>query len=500
MNRRTLATLILASWVGTLGWLAERHYLGAPSGETTSRWPVPPGAAFHAIRSGDRQYGFASLTVDTVADGLRVTELLTIDLPRLKPEVPRRSSYRIEALYSRGLLLRRWQSDLLTEHGRSASTGVVTGDSILTVVRDAPGEPPETTLVHPHRPVILPNAIPLVAASRGLPRPGNKLTLEVYDPLNGELRTERVQVAAESLFTVPDSADYSPSLRRWSIAHSDTVRAWRLEGIVHGLPFARWIDGAGMTVRLDYPLGARLERTAFELANSNFRALPPARWDTAATAPSYSTPGGREVPGRALAVLGRLAPDAALPAGIPALRGGWQSRAGDTLRVGADQAPDTASNPLEAVPITPPQDSGLVQAAARILRGETRPEVALRRLTDWVRRNITLRDGPSVGSAVRVLGGRRGTAQERVALLVALAQGAGLRARAVWGVVRVGGRWELRPWAEIETDRWTPADPGGAAGAQVANRIRLSTGGEARLLDLALRAGRLRLAVLEERQ
>ena len=55
MKRRTLATLILAAWVGALGWLAERHYLGTEGGDSASRWPVPPGAAFHAIRFGDRQ-------------------------------------------------------------------------------------------------------------------------------------------------------------------------------------------------------------------------------------------------------------------------------------------------------------------------------------------------------------------------------------------------------------------------------------------------------------
>jgi hypothetical protein len=497
MTRRTIAILILAAWLGTLGWLAERHYLGASTAGGESRWPVPPGTAFQTIRFGSRQYGFASLSVDTLAEGLRVTELLTLELPRQQPDLPRRTSYRIEALYSRGLRLLRWQTALLTEAGRSTSTGVANSDSLLTVVRDAPGERAETTLVRATRPVILPNAIPLVAASRGLPRPGNKLNLEIYDPLDNEVRTEHVLVAAESLFTIPDSAEYITALRRWSAVHSDTVRAWRLDAIVHGLPVSRWVDAAGMIVRLEYPLGARLDGTAFELANSNFRALPAAPWDTGATAPSYTMMDGRETGGPTLTVVGRLAPDEALPTLVPALSGGWQDRTGDTLHVGPEQFPDSGSNPLEATSSPPPPDSSVLDRVAHILRAGMPPDAAARRLTDWVRRAITPRPGMVVRSPAQVLADRRGTAQERVTLLVALARGAGLEARTVWGLARIGHRWELRPWAEVRTSRWTPADPAAPA-TPLAGRVRLATGGEARLLDLALRTGRLRLAVLEE--
>lgn len=497
MTRRTLATLILGAWLITLGWLAERHYLGTSTTGGAPGWPVPPGTAFQTIRFGTRQYGFASLSVDTLAEGLRVTELLTLELPRQKPDLPRRTSYRIEATYSRGLRLLRWQTALLTEEGRSNSAGVAISDSLLTVVRHAPGERAETTLVRVSRPVILPNAIPLVAASRGLPRPGNKLNLEIYDPLDNEVRTEHVLVAAESLFTVPDSAEYIAALRRWSAAHSDTVRAWRLDAIVHGLPVSRWVDAAGMIVRVEHPLGARLDRTAFELASLNFRALPAARWDTGVTAPSYTLTGGRETGGPTLSVVGRLAPDSALPTLAPALRGGWQDRRGDTLHIGPEQFPDSDSNPLEATISLPPPDSIVMDRAARILHTDTPPDAVVQRLTAWVRRNITLRSGIVVRSPAQVLADRRATAQERVMLLIALARGAGLEARSVWGVARIGNRWELRPWAELRTARWTPADPAAPA-TPSAGRVRLSTGGEARLLDLALRTGRLRLAVLEE--
>ena len=129
-------------------------------------------------------------------------------------------------MYSRGLQLLRWQADVLTEQGRVASEGTVSGDTLLTEIVTAAGATPETLQVRLRRPVILPGAITLVVASRRLPRVGDKLNLEVYDPLDHEVRLARLQVTAESLFTVADSAEFSPDLRRWAAVHSDSAVTW----------------------------------------------------------------------------------------------------------------------------------------------------------------------------------------------------------------------------------------------------------------------------------
>jgi hypothetical protein len=65
--------------------------------------------------------------------------------------------------------------------------------------------------------------------------------------------------------------------------------------------------------------------------------------------------------------------------------------------------------------------------------------------------------------------------------------------------VKRDGRWQLHPWVEIHTGTWMPVDPA-TPGRATANRVRLAVGGEARLLDLVVRAGRLRLRVLEDTQ
>lgn len=500
MSRRSLAVLILALWFGALGWLVQRHWLAGPTASDLARWPVPPGNAFHAVRLGDRQIGLTSLTIDTVPEGLRVTELVTIDLPRGQTDLPRRSSIRIEATYSRALRLQGWNSDLLTAQGRRSSRGTVQGDTLLTIISSAASGPAETLAVAVRRPVVLPHAVPLVAASRGLPRAGDRLNVAVYDPLEGEMRLERVSIAAESLFVVPDSAMFSADLKRWIVAHSDTVRAWRLDSDEYGLPMHRWIDAAGMTVQTEYPLGAVISRSAFEIVNINFRALPPAPWDTTPAAPSYRLQPGAPAPRAALTVLLWLAPPGPLPDSIASLNGGWQIRTGDTVRVRRPTAasePEPTPEPRGVLPVVTALDPRVASVALATVPAAATPEAAAEALANWVRRAITLEDGAGLASPSRMLATRRATTQGRVRLLVALLAAAEIRARPVWGLVRVDDTWQLRPWVEAWTGQWRPLDPSypGAAGSA---RLRLGTSGEARLLYLALAAGRLRFEVLEE--
>ncbi|HTS89063.1 MAG TPA: transglutaminase-like domain-containing protein [Gemmatimonadales bacterium] len=498
MSRRAVALSILVAWAAALGWLVDRHYLSPKAGIEESQWPVPPGTAFHTIDLGDRQYGFSSLVVDTLADGLRVTDLLTLDLPSERPRTPRRTSWRVEAIYTRGLQLRRWQSDLLTEQGRLATNGEVSGDTLVTVVLSPRGAAPDTLRVPIRRAVVLPSAIPLVAASRGLPKPGSRLSVAVYDPLDQEERTERLVVAAESLFSVPDSAEFAPTLRRWRVAHADTLRAWRLDSREHGLPVSRWVDASGMIVREDYPLGARLERTAFEIASTNFRSRPPAPWDTAASAPRYQLSDAPPSSVARLTVLARVAPAGHLPALASSLVGGWQVRSGDTIRVapGADLDSVPAQSTENEVLLRP--DSALARQAALLGGRDQRPAAMIRRIQAWVRRSITLKGGLGTGLAETTLARRTGSADDRVLLLVALARAAGVPARPVWGLVQVDDRWQLRSWAECWIGGWTPVDPAGSGPFASAGRVRLAIGGQPRMLDLALRAGRLRLRVLKD--
>ncbi len=500
LSRRSLVVVVLAAWALALGWLVQRSVYAPKREESLARWPVPPGTVFLAIRNAERQVGLTSLTVDTLVEEMRVTELTTIDLPQLRPKVPRRTAARVEAIYSRRFELRSWSADVLTESGRTVSHGVVVGDTQLTIINAGRNAAPETLTVALRRPVVLPGAVPLVFASRGLPRVGDKANIEVYDPLDHELRIDRLSVVRESTLTVPDSAFYNEPLQRWSVAHLDTLRAWRIDGLVHGLPLRRWIDASGMPVISEHPLGAIVERSAFELVNTNFSAMPLPRWDDGATAPDFIAPAGPapvEALGSRIVVLSHARAEP-LPPEIPGLTGAGQLRMGDTLRYGIT-APEPGDSLLLALPprgaLMQPS-AILAEAAQKIIGRESQPLAQAELLRAWVRRTITLREGSGLATAGRILAARQGSAEDRAVLLAGLLHAADRPARLCWGLVRQGTRWRLQPWVETWADGWTTLDPADADPAIAPARVRLATGGRARFLDLALLAGQLRLDLI----
>ncbi|HXG43600.1 MAG TPA: transglutaminase-like domain-containing protein [Gemmatimonadales bacterium] len=498
MTRRRVATLILLVWVSSLGWLVLREYGGGRVREDEG-WPVPPGSVFQAVRLGARQIGLASLTVDTLTSPprLRVAELLTVDLPRSPDDSapPPRTSVRTEAIYTRGLHLTRWQSDLLTEQGRASVTGRVLGDSLLEVVTSAAGTS-DTIRATLRKPVVLPSAVPFVARQRGMLRREGRLGLDVLDPLDLEVRSERFVVAAESVFAVADSAEYREHLGRWAAVHFDTLHAWRLEALAEGLRSWSWVDGFGMPVQSNQALGATMERSAFELVSRNYRArarpgrvegvdLPRFRGPVPPP-PRFTTPDG---------FAARLHLDPPRATGdLEMLSGGIQEVRGDTLLV-------TRLASLEG-PGDTPQVSVLAQAADSLLtraleaagvRPDQPPAEAARRVNAWVRRAITLREGPAVSSAGQVLVRRVATPGERTVTLARLLRHAGLEARAVWGLVWRPPAWHLASWVEAGRGTVFAVDPAQAAVPADPARIRLGPGGVPRLLALLLVAGRLRL-------
>jgi hypothetical protein len=92
--------------------------------------------------------------------------------------------------------------------------------------------------------------------------------MSVFDPTTRLVIRPELQIRAESLFTVVDSAAAGAD-GVWAEAHRDTVRAWRIEGAPNGL--VAWVDAEG---RLVAARAGNLSaiRTAFELAFKNVKA------------------------------------------------------------------------------------------------------------------------------------------------------------------------------------------------------------------------------------
>jgi transglutaminase-like putative cysteine protease len=506
MNRRSAAFSVLALWAAALGWLLYRQYGPRKAALLAeAALSLPPGATYYALSLGGQQIGFASNTVDTLADTIRVTDIMVLDIPALGQV--RRTEARTDAVLSRTLRLREFRAWLRGDLGDFAARGTVSGDSLLLVELETGGTV-QTVRVRLERPIVLAALLPLQVAFGERPRPGRTYTLRLFDPLLLNEREVSIRVTGDSTFLVPDSARFDPAEQRWVAARWDTVPAIRVSQEIAGVELEAWIDYEGRIVRANSPVGFVMERSAFELVHENFRrrgAAPVALGGTDLIRQTAIASNVRLSPSRLRQLRVRLK-------GVDLsgfdLEGDRQRLSGDTLIVTVEdperlranyRLPSTDPNferEISPEPLIQSRDPR-IQAQARQIVGRVRdPRRAAELLNDWVYRNLEKEIAVSVPSAVQVLESRKGDCNEHTVLYVALARALGLPARTAAGLVYVDGRFYYHAWPEVYLDGWVAVDPTFGQFPADAAHLRFTVGGLARQVELVRLIGRIELEVL----
>ena len=274
MTRRSvLASSIVVAWIIGLAAFARRE---ASRSETErlneSGMRVAPGATYFAVLREQQHVGYASSMIDTLPLRTYYTDFLVADLPA--GDSLRRHTFRGRVRLTRSLSLREYTVQWTADGGVESVRGTIR-DSVLQHVerRTVRGNGRTTDSLErvlPPRPVVAP-LLPLLTMLSGTPRIGRSASFATIDRLSGSVRRTQVRLAAESLFVLSDSAAYDRPAAKWRSVHNDTVRAWRIAGVEGTL----WVDALGRTVRHERPDGLTLQRTAYELAFENWRALSP---------------------------------------------------------------------------------------------------------------------------------------------------------------------------------------------------------------------------------
>lgn len=307
MSRRGLAAAVLGLWLVVLGWHVKREYL-RPAVEVLAEAArgLPPGDAYYAVFQGERRIGWARSQVDTLPEsaGFRLLELIEL---HSVPGSEARLLLETEVELSAALTLRRFAaraSGRIPEGARSgaapgdeaaapgagglgglaagalggggpgagggapgefAAEGEVRGDSLLLArLRTGPGAW-DSVRVALSAPLVPTAAWPLRAVASGRLRAGDRLRIELFDPLALGTRRAELRVVERSLRSYPDSAVRADG-GDWRPARADTLEAWLLEHDLAGMPLRAWVGRDGRLLEARLPGGIRLERTAFELA------------------------------------------------------------------------------------------------------------------------------------------------------------------------------------------------------------------------------------------
>ena len=274
MSRRAAIALgIVALWLAGIAALTRRElFRGEDALLANAALHVAPGAMYYTVRQGDDRVGFASSTIDTTVVSFVLSELLITSTPDTSAGAHgrRRFAARSMATLTRGLRLSRFNYQTRGRGTTSSATGVVYGDSLLELSQGENGKRPDTARLALHGPPLVPGMLPMLVALVDKPSPGTSRTATIFDPIADSLTSATVHVVAESLFVVVDSAALVPGTVRWVAAHSDTVRAWKMEqqggGIING-----WFDERGLLVEGEPVPGLTMHRTAYEIAFNNWR-------------------------------------------------------------------------------------------------------------------------------------------------------------------------------------------------------------------------------------
>jgi hypothetical protein len=511
-RRATIAITVLVLWAIGLGFLARRQLFGNKNNNlAAAAMRVNPGAVFFAVTRAGEQIGFASSTIDTTQRQITAIDYLLADLPLGGEE--KRAEARSVVTLSRGMRVDSFTVTLETDSIPFAARGRMLGDSVL---RLSVGDTltPDTSRVTLHEPVLLPTLLPLAVMLGEPPKVGRKATFSVFDPVEQAPKPVVVEITAESLCVVSDSAKLDTASARWVIAHADTVRAWRLKTDASQL-FDAWVDEQGRIVRANLPGGLTIDRRAYEIAFENWKL--DARQRGGRVTADRDILETTAIASNRLMKVNALGELKARLSGTDlhgfAIVGGRQQMHGDTLVVRRETESEMAAwkrldlgGPggaalLAALSPEPglPRDSAITATARRIVGRETDPLARVRLLNQWVHDSLEKRTTIGIPNALTVLRTRSGDCNEHAALFTALARAEGIPTRIAAGLAYVGGKFYYHAWPEVYLADWVAVDPTFGQVPADAGHLRFTIGGLSRQAELLRLIGTLQIDVVSAR-
>jgi hypothetical protein len=266
-KRGAVAVLIVALWIAGMAMMMHRNANRSEAQQLAEvALRVQPATFYYAIERDGMQIGAASSALDTTANSLVSEEYFVGDY-RSGTKSAERTSARWQTRLTRGLHLIDLNADVARPTKPFSMNATVQEDTTIFIAgKKATRRPPARYTFT--APLFTPTIAPVVFMLGGAPNIGRGQAISIFDPMTRSVLRPTLRISAESLFTVVDSAKLDQS-GAWTVAHRDTVRAWRIEGGPHGLD--AWVDAEGRIVAAQAG-SFSATRTAFEIAFKNSKA------------------------------------------------------------------------------------------------------------------------------------------------------------------------------------------------------------------------------------
>ena len=266
-RRAAVAAFLVALWIFGMAMMVRRNANRSEAqnlAEIALR--LQPATFYYTIDKDGEQIGAASSALDTASQTLVSEEYFVGDYPSRKGV--ERTSARWQTRLTRGFRFADLTIDVSRATAPFGISAAVQQDTTLFVTSTGRGIAHTAARPTFKPPVFTPSLAPVAFMLGGTHKIGRRQAFAVFDPLSRRVIRPELTIRAESLFTVVDSASRDDA-GIWSVAHRDTVRAWRLDGAPYGL--TAWVDSEGRIVTATAG-GFTVTRTAFEIAFKNSQA------------------------------------------------------------------------------------------------------------------------------------------------------------------------------------------------------------------------------------
>jgi hypothetical protein len=266
-KRAVLAVIIVALWLGGMAMMARRNATRSEAQQLTEvALRLQPATFYYVVERDGQQIGAASSAVDTTVNTLVSEEYFVGDYAAARSV--ERTSARWQTRLTRGFRLADLTIDIARQTRPFSINASVEEDTLLFIAgtKTTGGHPPARYTFTP--PLFTPSLAPVAFMLGGPHEIGRKQKMSVFDPTTRLVIRPELQIRAESVFTVVDSAALDTS-GGWRAAHRDTVRAWRIDGAPNGM--TAWVDAEGRLVAARAGNISAI-RTAFEIAFKNVKA------------------------------------------------------------------------------------------------------------------------------------------------------------------------------------------------------------------------------------
>jgi hypothetical protein len=485
---------VVLIWVALMALLANRTYLQPQAVKITpaiAREGVKAGEEWWGVYWKGEKIGFGATEQEMQGDRIVVKEQLWLKLAVLG--VPQNIQQILEYTLTETFALESFRFSLQSGLFPFQLAGRIRGDpggssrKRMTLKMQSGGKEQELEVYLPEAPFIL-GQTKLYFVSQGLEK-GRKYRVPVFDPAS--------MTSAEMIAEVE-------GLDRLRIGKEER-ELYRVRQEFKGIEVKSWIDRNGQVWKEESPMGFTLIREGrSEARHQNWS--PGKVVDLIALTAVASD---REIPEPRSTRFLRIRLHSPSLQGLK-IGGDRQSLSGNEVTVRREDLPPGASAPeglsekerkeyLQATPFIQ-KDDPEIQGRTREMIGDARdPLEQVRRINEWVYRNVRKQPVVSIPSALEVLRQRAGDCNEHATLFTALVRSAGIPARLQGGIIYQEGKFFYHAWAQVYLGAWISVDPTLNQIPADATHIRLVEGDLDRQLDLVKVIGRLKVEVKEFR-